>query len=81
MSALWQKDTDRWSLMAPMGFPAEAALHKIVEEAPSLLPLSGGPQLTVIGREIQLGAGYADLLAIEQTGRLAVIEVKLARNA
>jgi hypothetical protein len=67
--------------MPPTGFPAEAALHRIVEEAPNLLPLSGAPQLTVVGREVALGNGYADLVALEKTGRVVVIEVKLARNA
>ena len=81
MAPLWLKDTEGWRTMPPTGFPAEAALHGIVEEAPNLLPLSGTPQLTVIGREVPLGSGYADLLAVEQTGRLVVIEVKLARNA
>ncbi len=46
-----------------------------------MLPLSGAPQLTVLGREVRLGSGYADLLAVESTGRLVVIEVKLSTNA
>ena len=46
-----------------------------------MLPLAGSPRLTVLGREVRLGTGYADLLAVESTGRLVVIEVKLAENA
>ena len=46
-----------------------------------MLPLTGAPQLVVVGREVQLGNGYADLIAVEPSGRLAIIEVKLARNA
>jgi hypothetical protein len=46
-----------------------------------MLPLSGQPSLAVVGREVHLGSGYADLLAVETSGRLAIIEVKLARNA
>jgi len=46
-----------------------------------MLPLAGTPQLTVLGREVRLGSGYADLLAVESTGRLVVIEVKLSTNA
>jgi hypothetical protein len=38
------------------------------------------PQLTVLEREVRLGNGYADLLAVESTGRLVVIEVKLSAN-
>ena len=35
----------------------------------------------VVGREVLLGNGYADLIAVEPSGRLAVIEVKLAKSA
>jgi RecB family endonuclease NucS len=52
-----------------------------VEEAPQMLPLAGSPQLTVLGREVRLGSGYADLVAVDSTGRLVIIEVKLAGNA
>jgi hypothetical protein len=56
-------------------------LHDLVEQAPQMLPLAGSPQLTVLGREVRLGGGSADLLAVESTGRLVIIEVKLAGNA
>jgi hypothetical protein len=81
MTAIWRNDGGTWSILAPVGFPNEAALHSLVEEAPHLLPLAGNPRLTVVGREVLLGNGYADLIAIEPTGRIVVIEVKLARNA
>jgi len=81
MTAIWNDDGSGWKLLAATGFPDEAALHTLVEQAPHVLPLSGGPRLVVIGREFPLGNGYADLLAVEPTGRLAIIEVKLARNA
>ncbi len=81
MSAIWHNDGAGWRLLAPTGFPAEAALHKLVEEAPQILPLAGTPQLIVVGKEVLLVNGYADLLAIEPSGRLVVIEIKLARNA
>ncbi|MGA7087967.1 MAG: hypothetical protein WB116_06790 [Candidatus Dormiibacterota bacterium] len=35
----------------------------------------------MLGREVHLGSGYADLLAIAPTGDLAIIELKLASNA
>jgi len=56
-------------------------LHDLVEGAPSLLPLSGDPALVVLGREVQLGPGYADLVAVEPNGRLAIVEIKLGRNS
>lgn len=81
MTAIWRSDGATWRLLAPAGFPDEAALHSLVEAAPQMLPLAGAPQLVVLGREVRLGNGYADLVAVEPTGRLVVIEVKLARNA
>lgn len=81
MTAIWHNDGASWRLLASTGFPDEAALHSLVEEAPQLLPLAGAPQLVVVGREVQLGNGYADLIAVEPTGRLVIVEVKLARNA
>src|SRR5947208_11899103 len=81
MTAIWRNDGSGWRALRPTGFPDEAALHRLVEEAPQMLPLAGTPRLVVVGREVQLGGGYADLLAVEPSGRLAVIEVKLARNA
>ncbi len=36
--------------------------------------------MVVVGREVALGNGWADLVAVEPTGRLAIIEIKLARN-
>jgi hypothetical protein len=56
-------------------------LHDLVQNAPQMLPLAGSPRLTVLGREVRLGSGYADLLAVGSTGRLVIIEVKLAGNA
>lgn len=75
MTALWRNDGSGWGLLAPGGFPDEAALHELVEEAPQLLPLSGAPRLVVVGREVPLGGGFADLIAVERSGRMAVIEV------
>lgn len=81
MTAIWRNDGRDWTLLAPSRFPDEATLHRLIEEAPHLLPLAGSPQLIVVGKEVRLGAGYADLIAVEPDGRLAVIEIKLARNA
>lgn len=81
MSSIWTEEAGDWRLLVPVGFPDEKELHRLVEEAPQLLPLSGSPQLVVAGREVALGGGYADLLAVEPSGRIVLIEVKLARNA
>ncbi len=81
MTAIWQKSTAGWSVVQPAGFSVEAVLHDLIEDAPQLLPLAGSPSLVVLGREVHLGSGYADLLAIAPTGDLAIIELKLASNA
>jgi hypothetical protein len=81
MSAIWRRDADEWRPLLASNFANEEALHDLVEEAPHLLPLSGDPTLVVVGREVASGSGYADLVAVEADGRLAVIEIKLRRNA
>lgn len=81
MTAVWADVQDRWELLAPTGFGDEATLHDLVEKTPDLLPLAGGPRLAVIGREVWLGGKKADLVAIQASGRLCIIEVKLAANS
>lgn len=81
MTAIWQHDGTGWRLIYPAGFPAEATLHDLVDQAPQILPLSGSPKLIVLGREVLLGGNYADLIALEPFGRLVIIEIKLAKNA
>lgn len=80
MTAIWEKAEIGWKTLVPAGFPDEAALHVLVEDAPELLPLSGAARLTIVGREVPIGSGYADLVAVEPDGRVAIIEVKLAKN-
>jgi len=81
MPAIWRRQEADWRPLSPAGFPSEQALHDLVEEAPHLLPLSGDPSLVVVGREVALGPGWADLVAVEADGRLAIIEIKLRKNA
>jgi len=81
MTSIWRNAEGQWSLENPTGFPDEASLHTLVEQAPQVLRLAGNPQIVVVGREVRLGTGYADLIAIEATGRPVVIEVKLAYNS
>src|SRR5690348_10877623 len=81
MTAIWQNDGSKWRLLTSTGLPDEASLHTLVEQEPQILPLAGAPNLVVVEREVRLGTGYADLLAIEPSGRVAVIEIKLSKNA
>ncbi|HEX7101809.1 MAG TPA: hypothetical protein VF201_04110, partial [Nitrolancea sp.] len=55
--------------------------HTLVEEAPQILPLAGTPNLVIVGREVTLGNNAADLIALESSGRVVIIEIKLAKNS
>lgn len=81
MTAIWTNDGEKWRLTQPEGFPDEATLHRLIAETPSMLPLAGAPDLVILGEEVQLGAGYADLVGVEDSGRPVIIEVKLSSNA
>ena len=80
MSGIWTEDGDSWALSPPEGFRDEATLHGLIEQTPEMLPLSGAPPLLILGREVPLGSGYADLVGVETSGRPVIIEVKLAQN-
>ena len=81
MTGIWKNTGDGWQLADSHPFPDEATLQRLVAENPQLLPLAGSPGLFTLGREVRLGTGYADVLAVEASGRPVIIEVKLARNA
>lgn len=82
MTSIWGADPGgQWRTLEPVAYLAEKELHDLVEKAPQLLPLAGSPHVVVLGREVRLGTGYADLIGVESTGRLVIIEVKLAANA
>ena len=80
LPGIWTQNDEGWKLSRPEGFPDEATLHGLIEETPEMLPLSGAPALLILGREVSLGSGYADLVGVETSGRPVIIEVKLAQN-
>jgi hypothetical protein len=80
VTAVWRNDGDGWDVLEPAKYADEAHLHDLIEQAPQVLPLSGSPELIVVGREVACGPGSADLVAVEKTGRPVVIEVKLRKN-
>jgi hypothetical protein len=80
VTTIWSEGQTGWELLRPNGFPDEKSLQELVASAPDLLPLSGSPRIVVLGREVLLGSGYVDVLAIEPNGRPVVIEVKLRNN-
>ena len=80
ISGVWTQNDEGWALSRPEGFPDEATLHRLIEKTPEMLPLSGAPPLLILGREVPLGSGYADLVGVETSDRPVIIEVKLAQN-
>ena len=81
MAGIWTRTGTDWKPAAAQSFRDEAALQEMVAENPNLLPLAGSPQIILLGREVRLGNGKVDVLAVETSGRPAIIEVKLARNS
>ncbi len=80
MAAIWTEGKEGRELLQPAGFPNEAQRHELIARAPQVLPLPGSPTLVVLGTEVPLGAGFADIVAVETSGRPVVIEVTLAKN-
>ena len=76
ISRIWTKGDEGWRPSRPNGFPDEATLHRLIEQNPGMLPLSGAPRLVILGSEVSLPSGYPDLLGVEASGRPVVIEVK-----
>lgn len=80
MAGIWTQSGKGWRSQAPLPFADESVLHRLIAENPKFLPLAGSPNLAVLGSEVHLGSGYADILAVEFSGRPVIIEVKLAKN-
>lgn len=80
MTAIWHQKDGKWGLLSPAGFEDEDALHTLVERSPELLPLAGSPRLAILGREVRLGSGSADLFGMEPDGRPVILEIKLKAN-
>jgi len=79
MSGIWTKTDRGWQAAIPQKFKKEKDLHDLVVANVGMLPLAGSPRLYVLGREVQLGRGYADLVAVEVSGRPVIAEVKLEK--
>lgn len=80
MSGIWTKTDRGWQAALPQRFKLEKDLHDLVAANVGMLPLAGSPRLYVLGRQVQLGRGFADLLAVEASGRPVIAEVKLEKS-
>src|SRR5688500_3362577 len=62
--------------------PTEAELHDALTSHPQLVPAAdiGLGETLVVGRESGLASGYADLVLMDDRGRLCIVEVKNEGN-
>lgn len=80
MPGLWQVDGGTPRKLTPVPIALESDLESWIEADPTLL--EGG--LAIVGRQLQTQAGPLDLLAVDGSGTLVVVEIKrdaLTRDA
>ncbi|MFF5258077.1 hypothetical protein ACFY4C_03960 [Actinomadura viridis] len=61
MAGIWLETDEGLEPLRAQPFVREKALHDSIERAAAMLPLPGQPRLVMLGREVALGNGYADL--------------------
>ncbi len=70
---LWRADGDRLSRIVPTSIGLESQLETYIESDPSML----GETLLIIGRQVPTAfGGFIDLLALDETAAVHVIELK-----
>ncbi|MPY11182.1 hypothetical protein [Arthrobacter bussei] len=67
-----------WNEPQEVSYGREADLQQILADHPSLIP--GVGEDAVACKELQSGAGPADLLVVDQSGGITLVECKLASN-
>src|SRR5215212_8339546 len=68
-----------WHAPEVNAYPNEDALEQLLAASPDLLPrASSGPM--VVARQVQTGAGPADLIGIGLDGSVLLVECKLRAN-
>lgn len=70
---LWRADGDKLSRIVPTSIGLESQLETYIESDPSML----GEMLLIIGRQVPTAfGGFIDLLAVDETAAVHVIELK-----
>lgn len=70
---LWRADGDRLSRITPTAVGLESQLENYIESDPSML----GEGLLIVGRQVPTAhGGFIDLLAVDDSGNVHVIELK-----
>ena len=69
-------------LIAETAVPTEAELHEVLMRHPELVPATdlGFGRMVTIGFETNLASGSADLVLVDDSGRICLVEVKKAGN-
>lgn len=73
-------DSER--LVEESSVPTEAALHEVLMRHPSLVPATdlGLGRVATVGFEVSLASGSADLVMLDEHGRICLVEVKKEGN-
>ncbi len=70
---LWRADSDKLSRIVPTAIGLESQLETYIESDPSML----GETLMIVGRQVPTAfGGFIDLLALDETAAVHVIELK-----
>lgn len=69
-------------LVEEISVPTEAALHEVLMRHPELVPATdlGFGRVATVGFEASLSSGSADLILLDEQGRLCIVEVKKEGN-
>jgi hypothetical protein len=74
---LWRADGDKLSRIVPTSIGLESQLETYIESDPTML----GEMLLIIGRQVPTAfGGFIDLLAVDETAAVHVIELKRDRT-
>ena len=71
----------KWKALQPCTYSDETQMQKMLHDSPELIPLATDDAVAVFIREAGLpGSGTTDLLGVDSTGNILIVETKLAKN-
>jgi RecB family endonuclease NucS len=76
------EDSGSERLVEESAVPTEAALHEVLTRHPGLVPAAdlGFGRVATVGFEASLASGSADLVLLDEDGRVCIVEVKKEGN-
>ena len=81
---LIKDEQEKWHRAKGKDLRDEATLQALICDHPEVLPLDdlgdATPPFLVVGREAELTNGYADVIGVDHTGLITIVECKLDRN-